>query len=229
MQHMAFALLVTLLFAQGGLRSQGPGATAYENGIPTAPTTLRDATRREAARLAIALTTAQPQPPQQSWAGRHPVLLGTLIGLGTGVSVGAATGADNGISWTGWLLTGTGVGAWSGLIASAHRTPRLRYQRSSIQADVSAVVSVVKKLGVGKRITVKAVNAQEIRGKIQAIGQDQFAVTPDGDTTAVEIAYSDVQAVKGRVGLGTKVGIAFGIYAVSAMTFVIVQMAAAPA
>ena len=228
MQHMAFALLVTFLVAPGGLRAQGLGATAYENGIPTAPTTLRDATRREAARLAIALTTAQPQP-QQSWAGRHPVLLGTLIGLGTGVSVGAATGADNRISWTGWLLTGTGVGAWSGLIASAYRTPRLRYQRSWIQADVSAVVGVVNKLGVGKRITVKAVNAQEIRGKIQAIGRDQFAVTPEGETTAVEIAYSDVQAVKGRVGLGTKVGIAFGIYAVSAMTFVAVKMAAAPA
>jgi hypothetical protein len=54
-------------------------------------------------------------------------------------------------------------------------------------------------------------------------------VTPEGETTAVEIAYSDVQAVKGRVGLGTKVGIAFGIYAVSAFTFVAVKMATAPA
>ena len=126
MQHMAFAVLVTLLVAPGGLRAQGLVATAYENGIPTAPTTLRDATRREAARLAIALAAAQPQPPQQSWAGRHPVLLGTLIGLGTGVSVGATTGADNGISWTGWSLTGTAFGAVGGLIASAARTSRLR-------------------------------------------------------------------------------------------------------
>jgi hypothetical protein len=48
---------------------------------------------REAARLAkLAPSSFSSQPLQQrSWAGRHPVALGSLIGLGVGFALGAAT------------------------------------------------------------------------------------------------------------------------------------------
>jgi hypothetical protein len=64
----------------------------------TQPAPLRDAVSSEAIRLARTLDGAARQPAtpdrpdrQRSWPARHPVLTGTLIGLGIGVPIGAAT------------------------------------------------------------------------------------------------------------------------------------------
>jgi hypothetical protein len=59
----------------------------------TQPTPLRDAASREAAQLAaVGFAPPQaPQGPQRSWPARHPVLTGTLVGLGVGFPIGAAT------------------------------------------------------------------------------------------------------------------------------------------
>ena len=55
------------------------------------PDLLRKAAFREASRLADTLAPAslQQQSRQWGWAGRHPVLLGVLVGAGIGVAAAA--------------------------------------------------------------------------------------------------------------------------------------------
>ena len=55
------------------------------------PASLRNGAFREASRLADTLAFApfQQQSRQRSWAGRHPVLLGALVGAGIGVAAAA--------------------------------------------------------------------------------------------------------------------------------------------
>lgn len=60
----------------------------------------------------------KPQPPQpRSWAKRHPVLLGTLVGLGAGYATGWAIGDGRIGDWSddmnSWVFgaVGAGVGA----------------------------------------------------------------------------------------------------------------------
>jgi hypothetical protein len=70
----------------------------------------------------------QQQPGQRSWAGRHPVLLGALIGLG-GFSALAAVNYDpnsntdltrgQSVAFAG--AGGAGLGALAGLIVSIAR------------------------------------------------------------------------------------------------------------
>ena len=66
-------------------------------------------------------------PPRRSWAGRHPVIFGALIGLGVGLGVEAAVipGASGGEPHSAYLPMFGGVGAGSGalvgLILSAVR------------------------------------------------------------------------------------------------------------
>jgi hypothetical protein len=69
------------------------------------------------------------QPRERSWPGRHPVLFGTLVGLGAGLAVEAAVipGASGGEPHSAYIPMFAGVGAgigWLvGLIVSAGRRP----------------------------------------------------------------------------------------------------------
>ena len=88
---------------------------------------LRDAARREGARLAA---TSRPQPtaastrPERNWVARHPVLFGTLAGAGIGLGFAAASDCAGSSDYTcsGIALffagTGAGLGALGGLAAS---------------------------------------------------------------------------------------------------------------
>jgi hypothetical protein len=76
----------------------------------------------------VARPVAQQQPRERTWAGRHPVLFGALVGLGVGVAVEAAVipGASGGEPHSVYLPmfggVGAGVGSLTGLIVSAvHR------------------------------------------------------------------------------------------------------------
>ena len=109
------------------------------------------------------------------------------------------------------MLLGAGAGALAGLIASASQKARLKYEAPGNQPDVAAVKRMVARLGAGERIIVTGVNTQETAGKIQAIGQDDFTMMPNGQTAPVQIAYTDVRAVKAAQSLGTKVGISVGV------------------
>jgi hypothetical protein len=60
----------------------------------TPPTPIRDAANREVMRLARTVEAASPPASQarpRSWAARHSVLTGTLIGLGVGLPIGVGT------------------------------------------------------------------------------------------------------------------------------------------
>jgi hypothetical protein len=88
----------------------------------------RDGTIRESIRLA-ALPPAvhQHQPRERSWPGRHPVLFGALVGLGTGLAVEAAVipGESGGEPHSAYRPmfggVGAGIGSLVGLIVSVAR------------------------------------------------------------------------------------------------------------
>jgi hypothetical protein len=62
---------------------------------------------------------APAPPPRQNWVSRHPVLLGTAIGAGTGV-VWQTAGCRGASCKPGTAaLVGAGVGAYTGLVISA--------------------------------------------------------------------------------------------------------------
>ena len=88
------ALLVAPVgaFAQDALIDSGQDRTMGQTTALILPPDLPGkAAFREASRLADTLAPApfQQQSPQGSWAGRHPVLLGALVGVGSGVGSAA--------------------------------------------------------------------------------------------------------------------------------------------
>jgi hypothetical protein len=96
-------------------------------GQPSA-TVVHDGVLREAARLAsIGATEPVSSEPDRSWAGRHPVLLGALVGLGGGLAFTAGTDCAHssdytcrGLSlWFGGI--GAGIGAGVGGVVSLVR------------------------------------------------------------------------------------------------------------
>ena len=66
-----------------------PVAGRAEN-APAPPGALRQSIQREAVRLASARTAAgqpQAQPQHRSWAARHPIALGAILGIVTGGAI----------------------------------------------------------------------------------------------------------------------------------------------
>ena len=67
------------------------------------------------------------QPRERGWPGRHPVLFGTLVGLGVGLGVEAAVipGESGGEPHSAYLpmfaTVGAGIGSLVGVIVSAVR------------------------------------------------------------------------------------------------------------
>jgi len=199
--------------AEGETREVAGTVVDAENADHVRPAFLRELTIREAVHLAqSSVPVAVPSVPKRSWASRHPVVLGTLIGVG-GVSVLAAAhqGNESGDIMAMELLVGAGAGALGGLIASASQKAKLKYEAPTNQPDVDAVKRLVARLGTGARIIVRGVNTRETTGTVQAIQQDNFTIVPDRQAAPVQITYSEVRVVKAARGLGMKIGIAAGI------------------
>jgi len=96
---------------------------------------LRAAVRREVARLVQGSTQA---PKQGNWMGRHPVMVGTLIGTGVGAGL-AQIEAIGGVNQDPTVaLIGAGAGAWGGLIASA-----VQKVRSGEKVGVGTKIGIV--------------------------------------------------------------------------------------
>ena len=113
----AFAQVVTESFAELSHR-----LAVGETVSSASSSELRQSIEREAARLAkasLAATNFQPQqPPQRSWAGRHPVALGAMIGVAGGAIWGAAecqTACEGGSLRGPIMALGAGVGVAIGV------------------------------------------------------------------------------------------------------------------
>jgi hypothetical protein len=125
---LALALPGLLAFPQKSLAECAPPA-GIRHEISASPGPLHEAALREAARLGMIRGASPPQvqSPQRSWASRHPVLMGALVGAGAGAGITMlgckVMGDDEGIvSCYVWvpILAGVGsaVGAVTGLVRS---------------------------------------------------------------------------------------------------------------
>jgi hypothetical protein len=118
------AVLVLFLAAPSTVLAQATTASARQAAFVQASGQssggLRQSIAREAAKLPEypGTTSLQPQPPpQRTWAGRHPVALGAMIGATGGVIWGVAVCSgrcEGGTHTPGWMALGAGVGAGIG-------------------------------------------------------------------------------------------------------------------
>ena len=132
------AVLVSLLIAPSTVLAQDTTIGLREGEIvqPSAGSSsgLRQSIAREAANLAehpIANSLQTQQTPQRSWAGRHPVGLGAIIGAAGGAIWGAAAcsgkcNGSDGQTTQLWMGIGAGIGA-------------------AIGAGIGAIVSLVRR------------------------------------------------------------------------------------
>lgn len=130
------------------------------------------------------------------WFQRHLTLVGTLAGTGVGVLADRAKCGRCGR--LGYTVTGLIAGMTIGSGMSVARKSRLKYEASSTVPDVPAVVTVAHRYGFGEGIIVTSSTAQTTSGTVQGLGQDHMSVTPDGASTPLDIAYSDVRALRGK-------------------------------
>jgi hypothetical protein len=117
MRKIQTALLILMLVTPTRAFAQTPPTNNRRNG-----------TVREWIRLAaLPAAVHQQQPRERSWPGRHPVLFGALVGLGTGLAVEAAVipGESGGEPHSAYRpmfgSVGAGIGSLVGLIVSAAR------------------------------------------------------------------------------------------------------------
>ena len=120
MRKTLVTLLIFLLMTPAGAFAQGISNDEVRIGI------IRIS--RESLQLAALPPAArQQQPRERSWPGRHPVLLGALVGLGTGLAVEAAVipGESGGEPHSAYIpmfsCVGAGIGSLVGLIVSVAR------------------------------------------------------------------------------------------------------------
>jgi hypothetical protein len=126
MRRLQVVLIASVLavpcgtFAQSLSVSADDGAQIPKPSFSIAGSPLRDGVNKEAARLAKTLApVSQPQGTEhkRNWAGRHPVLLGTLIGLGVGLAYNATqcgAGSDFTCAQLAALFGGLGAGIGAG-------------------------------------------------------------------------------------------------------------------
>jgi len=131
----------SLAFAQQNTATR---VTVTAPGGDVATIGLSAAVAREGLRLALA---APQTASRASWPGRHPILLGTMIGAGTGLAL-SRTQMFGGYDRDPRLaLAGAGVGAWAGLAVSAIQDRRAGRKVSpgrkiGILAGAAAIVVV---------------------------------------------------------------------------------------
>ena len=120
MRKIIVALLISLLMTPTGALAQTPATNDGRVGAIRIPL--------ESIRLAaLPPAVRQQQPRNRSWPGRHPVLFGALVGLGTGLAVEAVVipGKSGGEPHSAYLpmfsAVGAGIGSLVGLIVSVAR------------------------------------------------------------------------------------------------------------
>jgi hypothetical protein len=138
-----------LVFLTASLAAQGSAAFA-QDGAPAGVYNPGDIIARSAnegplhaaVRNADARLTQTPGPQttqSSSWVVRHPVVTGTLIGVGGGAALSRSRAFGGANHDPRAMLVGAGAGAWGGLVASAIHKARAR-----------------EKVGVGTKIGIAA-------------------------------------------------------------------------
>src|SRR5688572_27200102 len=110
--------LPLVAFPQTSL-ARGPAPAGIQREVSASTGPLHETVLHKAARLGATTRSASPaqaQPPQRSWASRHPVLMGALVGAGTGAGLtmlGCKVMADEPgiVSCSNWVPILAGVGA----------------------------------------------------------------------------------------------------------------------
>ena len=120
MRRIIVALSISALLTSTGAFAQTPPNDDPVGRIRIPLASIRSASLPPAA-------VRQPQPRERSWPGRHPVLFGALVGVGTGLAVEAAVipGASGGVPHSAYLpmfsCVGAGIGSLVGLVVSVAR------------------------------------------------------------------------------------------------------------
>jgi hypothetical protein len=119
MHTLLMTFLLCLLMSPAGVFGQT---------IQLPAKTLRLNVHREQPCSTSASSAERQQPStERSWRGRHPVLFGALVGLGSGLAIeaavipGASGGEPHGVYMPMFGGVGAGIGALTGLIVSAAR------------------------------------------------------------------------------------------------------------
>ena len=134
MQRLVVALLIFVFvtpaagFAQMLDLNENQDRTFARQSLQLPAAIRPEAVRREHFRWPV-LPLAIEQPPRRdrSWPGRHPVLFGTLLGMGIGVGVeqavipGASGGEPHSVYLPMFTAIGAGIGSLVGVIVSAVR------------------------------------------------------------------------------------------------------------
>lgn len=126
---LALALLGLLALPQKSLAECAPPA-GIRIGVSASTGSLHEAALQEAARLGAMIRGASPvqvQPPQRSWASRHPVLMGAVAGASAGAGISALgcrlSGNKPGIvSCYVWVPIAAGVGGGVGAVIGLMRS-----------------------------------------------------------------------------------------------------------
>jgi hypothetical protein len=65
------------------------------------------------------------------------------------------------------------------------------YYKAKGSPDAIEARRTVLGLGIGKHVLVKYGNGRKIRGKIEMIDRDHFAVLPDHQSSSLQVSYDD--------------------------------------
>ena len=123
MQKLLAALLGVSLIA-----GSSPMLAAGADDRPLARAAVAEATRLAAA--GASQTAQKPAARERSWAGRHPVFFGALVGTGGGAAVGAASASCDqnqfcpvgpGVAIAVVAILGAGIGSITGFFIGASR------------------------------------------------------------------------------------------------------------
>jgi hypothetical protein len=149
-RHQVIALLATSFIASGSVAFaqsamplgviEGPSALAE----PVVKAPIHAAVLRDAPLLAQSSPNGPqvPNAPQRRWVARHPVILGTLIGTAGGAVLSRAETVGGMNRDPRVVLLGTGIGAWSGLVASAVQKAHAK-EKVGIGAKIVIVAGAV--------------------------------------------------------------------------------------
>jgi tetrahydromethanopterin S-methyltransferase subunit G len=100
-------------------------------------------------------------------------------------------------------------------------------QSSDVEKMAKVKSEIAKRIANKKtRVKIKLLKGGELKARIEQADDDSFTITQDKTGQKIELAYSEVDGVKGRGGLstGAKIGIILGVAVVVVAIAVLVSL-----